>query len=770
MEAFQREIEAKFALADREIFEELRTVAMVGGLEAGPEQTKVVTDRYLDTSSRLILAAGYACRLRETARTRTLALKSLGATIEVVKERLEYQVELERACPVEHYLEMAHWPAGPIRTLVQAAGGQNRLMTLLVLQQTRYVRTLTKGGRPVALLSLDQVRGIHPEPCYDLELELAPQASPADLEKLVTMVAREWRLTPAVLSKFERELGRVEAWDGRLLTHLSAGERAALARAAEFAPPLPAHVAYLLLLWDAGLAPRTIGIILGLTKQRVLYWLRVFESRRTTLFAPRPAALRPKAPEMTPGDLMSEAGRATLRLHFWRMLDHEPGTRLGVDIEELHDMRVATRRMRAALEVFGPYFQANVVEPYQKGLRRTGRALGPVRDLDVFEEKARAYLGTLPPEQRGGLDALLEAWHDERVAARETMLVYLDGNGYARFVARFAKFLTSPGRGAAALAEGMPRVRDVVPQLIMTRFKTVLVDGQNALAAGTIAELHALRIDCKKLRYALEFFTPVLGPEAGSVIEEIKRLQDHLGDLNDAHLAAGLLRAFQDERPGAQDGIAAYLASRVAEQDRLMRAFPAAWASLSALARVLQDLSGHFALFSQPRRPHVDQQLRDAVPQIEEYLVYRPAGVDQRAVVLGRDRVDLANQARLVLDPRVVGVVQPQEIHPGFPVIKAACANHPWQQVLSGRPQVEDSIGDEGKTEHRLDPRLFDTSDNSPGDHRVDIPVGQTDHPSAQSGDDLLLDAIGKVGGVKEVQGQIAHRVAQLGLADSLAS
>jgi CHAD domain-containing protein len=581
MKAFQREIEAKFTFPNRQVFEKLRAIAVVRDLAVGPEQTEEVADRYLDTNGRLILAAGYACRLREAGSKRTLALKSLGATTEVVKERDEYQVALDPALPAEHYLETKHWPAGPARTLVQEAVGDKRLTTLLVLRQTRYVRTLSAGERCVASLSLDVVQGEQGSPCYDLEMELLPQGTPADLEKLVTVVAQEWQLSPAVLSKFERELGRVEAWDGMLLAHLTAGERTALAHAAEFAPPLPAHVAYLLLLWDAGLAPRTIGLILGLSKQRVLYWLRVFESRRTTLFARRPAAVRPKAPEITPDDPMSEAGRATLRLHFWRMLDHEPGTRLGADIEELHDMRVATRRMRAALEVFGSYFQADVVATHEKGLRRTGRALGPVRDLDVFEEKARAYLATLPPEQRNGLDTLLADWNDQRVAAREAMLVYLDGNGYARFVARFARFLTTPGRGAAAPLKDMPRVRDVVPQLILTRLKTAQVDGQGALAAGTIEKLHALRIDCKKLRYALEFFTPVLGPEAGPVIDEVRKLQDHLGDLNDAHIAVELLRTFLEGAPPDQEGVVAYRENRVAERERLMRAFPATWAKFN---------------------------------------------------------------------------------------------------------------------------------------------------------------------------------------------
>jgi hypothetical protein len=85
-------------------------------------------------------------------------------------------------------------------------------------------------------------------------------------------------------------------------------------------------------------------------------------------------------------DTMAEAGRKILRFHFAHMLSHEKGTLLGEDIEELHDMRVATRRMRAAFDVFGQYLKPKAVKKHLKRLRTAGRMLGRVRDLDVFME------------------------------------------------------------------------------------------------------------------------------------------------------------------------------------------------------------------------------------------------------------------------------------------------------------------------------------------------------------------------------------------------
>ena len=135
--------------------------------------------------------------------------------------------------------------------------------------------------------------------------------------------------------------------------------------------------------------------------------------------APRPAIVLLSAPGLEPDDPMSEAGRKVLRFHYRRMLYNEPGTRLGRDIEALHDMRVATRRMRSAFRVFGDYYQPKTIVGYIKGLKRTGRALGPVRDLDVFRVKIQAYVSSLPEPEQDSLDEFLALLERRREAARD---------------------------------------------------------------------------------------------------------------------------------------------------------------------------------------------------------------------------------------------------------------------------------------------------------------------------------------------------------------
>ncbi len=311
----------------------------------------------------------------------------------------------------------------------------------------------------------------------------------------------------------------------------------------------------------------------------------------------RPPIKVPKTPDVLADEPMSEAGRKVLRFHFARMLRREAGTRLGEDIEELHDMRVATRRMRAAFRVFGDFFERRAIAPFLKGLRRTGRVLGAVRDLDVFMEKAQHYLDTLPPQQQNSLDPLLDSWRGQRQAARERMIAYLDSEKYRRFVEEFGDFLETPGLGARPLPSGHPEpylVCHVAPRLIYTRYEAVRAY-EPVLDGAPIEVLHALRIDCKRLRYTLEFFREVLGPEAKEVIEAVVIMQDHLGDLHDADVADGLLRDFLDGgTPAARKkaaatprrriiapGVVAYLAAKQSELQTLIDTFPAAWQRLN---------------------------------------------------------------------------------------------------------------------------------------------------------------------------------------------
>jgi CHAD domain-containing protein len=311
---------------------------------------------------------------------------------------------------------------------------------------------------------------------------------------------------------------------------------------------------------------------------------------KTSLKQLAEAAKKIKTPGIQPEDSMSEAGRKVLRLHFARMLYHEPGTRLGEDIEALHDMRVATRRMRAAFEVFGDYFKKGATKTHLKRLRATGRALGPVRDLDVFLEKMHMHLKEKTEEEQAGLAPLEFSWQTERGVAREKMLAYLDSKAYVTFLKGFSRFVNTSGAGAKPSSDDFPtpdKVQEVAPILIYTRLAAVRAFDR-VLSNAKIEQLHALRIEFKKLRYTVEFFEEVLGAEGSEVVEEIKKVQDHLGDLNDADVACSILSDFLSgwekeqlalpiRKRANPEPIVAYLATKHAERHRLVTTFPQVW-------------------------------------------------------------------------------------------------------------------------------------------------------------------------------------------------
>ena len=145
--------------------------------------------------------------------------------------------------------------------------------------------------------------------------------------------------------------------------------------------------------------------------------------------------------------------------------------------------------------------------------------------------------------------------------------------------------------GTAALPAAA-KVRHVAPTLIYTRLAAVRAF-EAILPTATVPQLHALRIEFKKLRYTMEFFQEVLGPEARMVINAIKKVQDHLGNLQDAEVTCQRLRLFLDEEDLRQTAlpladrqspaaVITYLAERHTERHRLITTFPQVWQTFNS--------------------------------------------------------------------------------------------------------------------------------------------------------------------------------------------
>ncbi len=256
------------------------------------------------------------------------------------------------------------------------------------------------------------------------------------------------------------------------------------------------------------------------------------------------------ATEVGPESEIGAVALAVLRRHFAVFLANEPGTRLGDDIEELHDMRVASRRLRAALSLFADVLPADVLKLADE-LRWIGGVLGTVRDLDVQLEQLDGWLGELGEEDREPLGILRELLERQRTDARAEMLAALDSRRYESFVSRFGRALR-----ARRLRRSSPSSQPALaaaPDLIEHRFRPVRKGGRSITPVSPAAEYHRLRIRGKRLRYALEFLADVYPAKTRSLVRRLVALQDLLGLHQDAAVAIDRLRhlaaAHGDELP-----------------------------------------------------------------------------------------------------------------------------------------------------------------------------------------------------------------------------
>ncbi len=299
---------------------------------------------------------------------------------------------------------------------------------------------------------------------------------------------------------------------------------------------------------------------------------------------------------MRPDEPMAEAVRKVMYRQYQVMLANEAGCRSGKSIDAVHDMRVATRRLRVAFRLFGSYYKRGLVRDLEADLRKTGRTLGAARDLDVFNKTARQYLRSLPKQQRTDLDPLLANWKRQRQVAHRELVGYFDSTRYTRLIDKLDDFLTTAGAGVASgkgSSTAPSQVRHVLASTVWQRYETVRAY-EAVLPEAAPETLHALRIECKYLRYTLEFFQEVLGPGTAPVIRQVVAVQDHLGEIQDAQVAGRLLaeylsKAFKEQAtataaPTADlDGVTRYLSYRRDHARQMAAAFPQLWKQIDGV-------------------------------------------------------------------------------------------------------------------------------------------------------------------------------------------
>lgn len=296
----------------------------------------------------------------------------------------------------------------------------------------------------------------------------------------------------------------------------------------------------------------------------------------------------PMSPGVKADDSLGTAGRKVLRMHLARMLHFEAGTRSGQDPEDLHKMRVATRRMRAAWRVFDGAYRPKVQRRYVKELRSIARVLGDVRDIDVLLEDLERYLVDLPAPGREAVEPLRAAWRRQREVARKQMLQKLDSKSYREFVDDYLDFTESPGAAEIMTPLGRPSlVRDTAGSRILAGYEHMRAY-DTIITWADVPTLHALRIEAKRLRYTMEYFSEVLPVTSRKLIAQVTEMQDHLGHMNDADVAATATREWLNlhapHLPStSREAVGLYLDSREATVEQLRRSFRPVWKRMTGV-------------------------------------------------------------------------------------------------------------------------------------------------------------------------------------------
>jgi CHAD domain-containing protein len=544
-------------------------------------------DRYVDTAGWSLARAGFAARLRVGPRETLISIKARATS----GTRMQRREEIEG--PADVARTPSDWPESEARTVILELCGGDPLVELLTVRQLRRVRRL-QAGDTRAEMSLDEVEVFGDDRLLDtfeeLEVELKKGAE-EPLAALADLFDQGVDLASISRSKLDRAVAAVRAalpeMSGTVQDRWRTAPPELLgAKVTTIRPKKSRADEVIAGTGDvAGIEPEQVEPGDGLHEQVSQPPQPQPEAAHTS-----PAKAHRQGPRtlgIVAEDSLPEAARKVLQFHFAKMQNREAGTRNGSDAEDLHDMRVATRRMRAAWRVFDGAFKAGRTKRLRRRLENISDKLGAVRDLDVLIEGLQAYRLGLDVDRQPGLDPLLSVWRRQRAAARKQLIAELDSGGYAAFNDEMEAFLAAGSNAAATVpSPTFPhRVRDRAPSQLWAAYETVRAY-ELVLPWADIETIHELRIATKWLRYTLEFFGETLGPDGPRLLGRVSALQEFLGLLHDADVAVKLARDVLVARAGElshveADAIGAYLHSREREVARLRRSLGPVWRAVN---------------------------------------------------------------------------------------------------------------------------------------------------------------------------------------------
>ena len=223
---------------------------------------------------------------------------------------------------------------------------------------------------------------------------------------------------------------------------------------------------------------------------------------------------------------------------------NEKGLLEDLDIEFLHDFRVATRRMRVLMGHFAGYLPEDLGGRLAEDMKLIGSATNRLRDLDVYLHHADEYVAMLPANLRDDILPLFQFLKRVRIAALNEVKRRLKDPEYHRTM-EYWQSVAQREETPAQMTDPAISIGEAASQKIGKRHRQILKQGRAITPDSPDEALHKLRLSCKKLRYLLEFFAPLY--EAGDlkkVLKAMRRLQNNLGRFNDLCVQIDTLMIF----------------------------------------------------------------------------------------------------------------------------------------------------------------------------------------------------------------------------------
>jgi triphosphatase len=508
MSTDQQEIEWQFDAVDIDAVERwLLEHTAREGVTASQSDTIELVDAYFDTADWRIYNAGYALRVRcqftkeknpQISRAEA-TLKSLTPAVKGIRRRRELSEDLASGglCSERQTLQMLRKAAGEVGRRAHALCGTHAIVQLFEAHTTRRTFSLCVDGAAAGEAVLDETRILSAGRGKDLEMlrvEVEVKASPATDLKSATKA----------LKMFVKQM--------RKACKLQPAEQSKYECGLALRNLIPATAA------DADYGPTHID-------------------RSST---------------------MGEMAFAVMRRYLTDFLSHEPGVRLGDDLDEVHLMRVATRRLRAAMNLFKDVLPERVAT-LRDELGQVAAALGAVRDLDVQIERVNGWIAGEAPDAAAGavaaqgtqpaaLKKVVALLVEQRADAHRQLVEAMDSRRYEQFIADFAKLLRRPPATPAAVKQAAStKALDVMPGLIKQRYRKVIKLGSQLGPDSSPADYHSVRIEGKRLRYSLEFVSKLYAKPAKKMMARAVDLQDTLGLFQDAQVAMGRLQAMRTD-------------------------------------------------------------------------------------------------------------------------------------------------------------------------------------------------------------------------------